>query len=252
MHYIVYRLDDPANSERIRQSAVRADHLAFMKSIRGFVKSGGPILDEDEQAPIGGLMIIEATSLSAVKELIASDPYTRAGLWRSISVHPWRWQTNPLNRIEESRQMRTKTAVISPLVSEPSPGTWTNCLRVENALYLSGLTSRANDGITIQGESAYEQSVIIFQKMKNLLEAAGAKMDDITKLTVFVTDIHTNKRVWEARRQFFSGVFPACSLVEVSALATPEILVEIEAVAHIGCGGTPSGEDNQTVGDTRK
>jgi 2-iminobutanoate/2-iminopropanoate deaminase len=56
------------------------------------------------------------------------------------------------------------------------------------------------------------------------------------KITVFLTDIKNNTKVWAARREFFSGDFPASTLVEVSALAVPEILVEIEAVAYIGKG----------------
>jgi 2-iminobutanoate/2-iminopropanoate deaminase len=53
---------------------------------------------------------------------------------------------------------------------------------------------------------------------------------------VFVTNIKNNVKVWAARREFFTGNFPASTLVEVRALASPEILVEIEAVAHIGKG----------------
>jgi hypothetical protein len=66
------------------------------------------------------------------------------------------------------------------------------------------------------------------------VEAAGGTMDNVAKLTIFVTDISKNVEVWRARKEFFSGDFPAASLVEVSALATPEILVEIEAVAVLG------------------
>ena len=57
-------------------------------------------------------------------------------------------------------------------------------------------------------------------------------MNDVVKLTIFVTDIKQNSGVWRARREFFTGDFPASSLVEVRALALPEILVEIEAVAR--------------------
>ena len=69
-----------------------------------------------------------------------------------------------------------------------------------------------------------------------IIEAAGGKMADFTKLTIFVTRIENNKQVWKARSEFFRGNFPACSLVEVSKLATPDIYVEIEGIAHIGKG----------------
>ena len=59
-------------------------------------------------------------------------------------------------------------------------------------------------------------------------------MDDVVKMTIFVTSIAKNTEVWRARSEFFNGDFPACSLVEASSLAKPEILVEIEAIAHLG------------------
>ena len=69
-----------------------------------------------------------------------------------------------------------------------------------------------------------------------MIEVAGGTMADFTKLTIYVTRIQNNKMVWKARAEFFEDNFPACSLVEVSNLASPEIYVEIEAVAHIGKG----------------
>ena len=77
---------------------------------------------------------------------------------------------------------------------------------------------------------------IILEKHKALIEAAGGKMADFIKLTIFVTRIQNNIQVWKARAEFFKGDFPACSLVEVSKLAAPNIFVEIEGIAHIGKG----------------
>ena len=124
----------------------------------------------------------------------------------------------------------------SPKVKEPAPKLWSNCIVCDGIAYISGLTSRNADGVTIDGKDEYEQTKIIFRKHKALIEAAGGKMADFTKLTIFVTRIENNKQVWEARSEFFSGNFPACSLVEVSKLATPKIYVEIEGIAHIGKG----------------
>ena len=121
-------------------------------------------------------------------------------------------------------------------VKEPAPKLWSNCIVCDGIAYIAGLTSRNKDGVTIDGADEYEQTKIIFQKHKALIEAAGGKMSDFTKLTVFVTRIQNNKQVWKARAEFFEGNFPACSLVEVSNLAEPNIYVEIEGVAHIGKG----------------
>jgi 2-iminobutanoate/2-iminopropanoate deaminase len=114
----------------------------------------------------------------------------------------------------------------SPEVPEPQPGTWSNCLVVDGIAYFAGATSR--------GEDEYVQAKGIFTKIKHLVEAAGGSMADILKVTIFVTDIKNREKVWKARQEFFTGNFPASTLVQVAALATAELKVEIEAVAHIG------------------
>lgn len=128
-----------------------------------------------------------------------------------------------------------KQRIQSPAVKEPAPQLWSNCMRVGDVAYVSGMTARAPDGQTILGADEYEQSKVIFQKIKDLIIAAGGVMDDVVKMTIFVTRIGHNAKIWDARKEFFTGDFPACTLVEVSSLAKPEILVEIEATAHIGC-----------------
>jgi len=126
--------------------------------------------------------------------------------------------------------------ITSPQVVEPPPGRWSNALRVGDTLFISGTVSRAPDRVTIEGNNEYEQARIIFGKMRHLLEAAGGAMSDIVKVTIYVVDIKQNTEVWRARQEFFTGDFPCSTLVEVRSLATPEILVEIEAVAYIGAG----------------
>lgn len=128
-----------------------------------------------------------------------------------------------------------KVRVISPKVAEAVPKRWSNCLVVGGVAYTSGLTARAQDGETILGDNEYDQAKVVFQKIKDLIEQAGGTMNDVVKLMIFVTNMKNNKEVWRAREEFFTGDFPACALVEVSGLAKPEILLEIEAIAHIGC-----------------
>ena len=128
------------------------------------------------------------------------------------------------------------TRYTSPKVQEPGTKLWSNCLVCDGIAYIAGLTSRNADGVTIDGKNEYEQAKIIFEKHKALIEAAGGKMSDFTKLTIFVTRIQNNTEVWKARAEFFKGNFPTCSLVEVSKLAAPNIFVEIEGIAHIGKG----------------
>ena len=125
------------------------------------------------------------------------------------------------------------TRIYSPEAPEPVEGMWSNCLVHDGRAYFSGLTARNANLVDIDGQDEYEQTCLILAKHKALVEAAGGTMADFVKLTIFVTDIGQREKVWKARREFFSGNFPACSLVEVSSLA-PGVLVEIEGIAHIG------------------
>ncbi|MCP3024058.1 RidA family protein [Cupriavidus basilensis] len=131
--------------------------------------------------------------------------------------------------------MNTKQRITAPHVNEPPPELWSNCLRVGDIVYVSGMTARGADRETVLGDNEYEQAKVVFQKIRDLVEAAGGVMDDVVKMTIFVTRIGRNTEVWRARKAFFSGDYPACTLVEVASLAKPEILLEIEAIAHIGC-----------------
>ena len=129
----------------------------------------------------------------------------------------------------------TKKRVSSPAVPEPPPQTWSNCLVVGNQVFVAGMVARDGDKV-LGGDSMYEQARAVFAKIKNLLEAAGGRMDDIVKVLIFVTDIKRREEVWKARREVFTGDFPVSTLVEVRALAAPELLVEVEAVAILGAG----------------
>jgi 2-iminobutanoate/2-iminopropanoate deaminase len=122
--------------------------------------------------------------------------------------------------------MSSIVRAISPEVSEPQPGTWSNCLVAGGVAYLAGMTAR--------GDDEYAQTKAIFTKIRHMVEAAGGGMADIVKVTIFVTDISQREKVWQARREFFTGNFPASTLVQVAALADPSLKVEIEAVAHVG------------------
>lgn len=143
-----------------------------------------------------------------------------------------------------------KKRIVSPKVPEPPPQTWSNCLKLGNQVFIAGMTCR--DGTTIVGGSSmYEQSRAVFAKIANLLKAAGATMDDVVKINVFVTDISRREEVWKARREFFTGDYPVSTLVEISALAVPELLVEIEAQAVIGAAPRRKAATRKTTGTVR-
>jgi enamine deaminase RidA (YjgF/YER057c/UK114 family) len=107
---------------------------------------------------------------------------------------------------------------------------------VGNQVFVAGMTARAGAEVA-GGDSMYGQAKAIFEKIRHLMEAAGGRLDDIVKVVIFVTDIKRREEVWKARREAFSGDFPVSTLVEVRALAAPELLVEVEAIAVLGAGG---------------
>jgi 2-iminobutanoate/2-iminopropanoate deaminase len=128
---------------------------------------------------------------------------------------------------------RTKVSV--PDLAEVAPGLWSNAIRAGDMLFISGQVARPFDsGTEMVGKDEYEQSKQIFSRIERIIKAAGGTMDNLVKMTIFVVDIRNNTGIWRARREFFTGDFPASTLVEVRSLAKPEVLVEIEAVAYLG------------------
>ena len=78
------------------------------------------------------------------------------------------------------------------------------------------------------------QTQKVLENVGIVLQEAGGTFDDVVKVTVFITDMGDYDRVHEVRRRFFAEPYPASSMVEVSALIDPDLLVEVEAVAVIG------------------
>jgi enamine deaminase RidA (YjgF/YER057c/UK114 family) len=99
-------------------------------------------------------------------------------------------------------------------------------------VFIAGLVAQEPGAPVPSGE--YAQAKSIFEKIKNLMEAAGGVMNDVARVRIFVTNIKNREQVWKARAEYFTGDFPCSTLVEVSALATPELTVEIDAEGYIG------------------
>jgi 2-iminobutanoate/2-iminopropanoate deaminase len=134
--------------------------------------------------------------------------------------------------------MSMKT-IRSPKVAEAPPQTWSNMKVVNGHFHIAGMTGSGPKG-EHPGDDMYTQAKSIFQKFKDLLEAAGGKMNDIMSITVYVTNLDENTEVWRARREFFTGDFPCSTLIEVkrvgSPKASPPLKVEINATGVIGAG----------------
>jgi len=99
----------------------------------------------------------------------------------------------------------------SAKVAEAPPQTWSNMKVANGYFHIAGMTGSGPKG-EHPGDDMYIQAKSIFQKFKDLLEAAGGKMDDIMSITVYVTNLDENTEVWRARREFFTGDFPCFNL----------------------------------------
>jgi 2-iminobutanoate/2-iminopropanoate deaminase len=97
-------------------------------------------------------------------------------------------------------------------------------------VFVSGTTSLDRRG-RVQGKNAAEQTAITMDKIAAALKSAGVRLGDLTRLTIFVTDIRDMAAVSRALGKALKGAVVSATLVAVSALATPGLLVEIEATA---------------------
>ncbi|MDX2216014.1 MAG: RidA family protein [Oculatellaceae cyanobacterium bins.114] len=114
---------------------------------------------------------------------------------------------------------------------------YSRAVRVGPFVYISGTTAADATGQIQHPGDVYGQASYIYQKIEAALQAVGATLQDVVRTRVYVTDMDEWRQVTQAHHDFFSEVRPANTLVEVSRLATPDMLVEIEVDALIASAG---------------
>ncbi len=124
--------------------------------------------------------------------------------------------------------------IINPS-SMPKPSGYSYAVkRTGTPVFIAGQVAIDNAGKIIGEGDAAAQAEQVFQNLRTVVEASGGTMDDIVKLTIFVTDAAFRSAVVAARqRHFKDGQYPASTYLVISALALPQFLVEIEAVAIV-------------------
>jgi reactive intermediate/imine deaminase len=132
----------------------------------------------------------------------------------------------------------TKQNVVSPQLAEPN-GHFAQATAIEargKLVFISGMTARTKDGGVAGIGDITAQTHQVCQNLRAAVEAAGGTLDDICRVDVFVRNMEDFDDVHAVRRQYFTGVAPASTMVEVAKFVNKDYLIEINAIAVVQNG----------------
>lgn len=110
---------------------------------------------------------------------------------------------------------------------------YSRAVRVGSRIYLTGTTAIDERNELVGIGDAYAQTVQVIRNIERALKQAGATLENVVRTRMFVTDIRRWEEYGRAHREFFGGIRPCATMIEVRALIDPEMLIEIEAEAEL-------------------
>ncbi len=122
--------------------------------------------------------------------------------------------------------------VLKPNTVHSTTG-YSHATRAGKTLYISGQVAQDKDGKLVGPGDIAAQAAQVFANVKSVVEAAGGTMQNIVKLNTYTTSLAYRPAIAEARAKYWQSDWPASTFVVISSLATPDFLVEIEAIAEL-------------------
>lgn len=122
--------------------------------------------------------------------------------------------------------------IIAPSTVHPARG-YSHAIKVGNTIYVAGQIALDREGNLVGGDNFEAQAEQAFQNLKAIIEAAGATMNDVVKVNIYLKRREDMQAMRRMRRKYFGDYFPPSTAVAIASLGLPEWLIEVEAIAVV-------------------